>query len=85
MHGSPRSGRPTRLNVRDLHAQRVYATMLAHADEIAEVRDVIQLAALRDLNGECIAAAVADLVERGRVVGASGAGAVRAVATEDRP
>lgn len=73
----------TRLNVRDVHAQRVYRAMLAHPDEIETARDVLRLEALRGLNGECIAVAVADLVARGLVVGGHGAGRVRAVERDD--
>jgi hypothetical protein len=75
--GNPRRG--ARLNIRDVHAERVWAAMVQHADEIMEARDVLRLSVLRDLNGECIAVAVADLVSRGRVVGACGAGRIRAV------
>ena len=73
------SARATRLSVRDVHADYVHAAMVAHADEIENVRDVLRLAALRGLTGECIAVAVADLVSQSRVVGAAGAGRVRAV------
>lgn len=69
----------TKLNVRDVHAQRVYRAMLAHPDEIEDARDVLRLEALRSLNGECIAVAVADLVAQGLVVGGYGAGRIRAV------
>jgi len=59
--------------------------MREHADEIAEPRDVLQLARLRDLNGECIAVAVADLCARGLVVGGVGTGRIRAVAKTGPP
>lgn len=70
---------PTRLNIRDVHAERVHAAMLAHADKIEHRHDVLRLEALRDLNGECIAVAIADLVAHGRVTGSSGAGRIRAI------
>ena len=74
------SSASTRLSLRDLHAERVWRAMREHADEIAEPRDVLQLARLRDLNGECVAVAVADLCARGLVVGGVGTGRIRAVA-----
>lgn len=69
----------TRLSVRDVHAQRVYRAMLTYAEEIEHARDVLRLDALRGMNGEVIAVAVADLVAQGLVVGASGAGRIRAI------
>ena len=80
MHRSARP-RPTRLYARDVHAERVHAAMLEHADEIASVRDVLRLPALQGLNGECIAVSIALLVGDGRVVGACGSGRIRAVET----
>lgn len=71
--------RPTRLSRRDLDADRVYGVMCIHADAIASVCDVLRLPALRDVNGERIAVALADLVAQGRVVGACGTGRIRAV------
>jgi ABC-type methionine transport system permease subunit len=73
------SSSATRLNIRDVHAERVHAAMLQHADEITEVRDVLRLESLRGINGECIAVAIADLVAMGRVVGASGTGRIHAI------
>jgi len=73
MHGS------ARLNIRDVHADHVWKVMRQCADQIADVRDVQRLPALRTMPGECVAVAVADLVAKGRVVGASGAGRIRAV------
>ena len=70
---------PTRLSLRDVHADYVHAAMVAHADQIADVRDVQRLPALQTMPGERVAVAVADLVAKGRVVGASGAGRIRAV------
>ena len=75
------NGRPTRLNVRDLAAEVVWTAMREHADEISDVRDVLKLHALRDVAGERIAVAVADLVADGRCVGATGRGRIRAVET----
>lgn len=69
----------TRLNIRDVHAERVHAAMLARADQIENRHDVLRLEALRDLNGECVAVAIADLVAQGRVVGSCGAGRIRAI------
>lgn len=80
----PQTNPPTRLNVRDVHAEHVHAAMLAHADELQGVRDVLRLPALRGISGECIAVAVADLVAKGRVVGACGSGRIRAVTLEER-
>lgn len=76
---SATTSRRTRLNVRDVHADHVWNVMREHADQIHDVRDVLKLPALRTMNGECIAVAVADLVARGRVTGASGTGRIRAV------
>jgi len=70
---------PSRLVLRDVRAERVWATMREHADAIGDVRDVLRLPTLHDLTGECIAVAVADLVAQGRVIGACGAGRIRAV------
>ncbi|MEA2190752.1 MAG: hypothetical protein QOI73_873 [Solirubrobacteraceae bacterium] len=77
--GNPRRG--TRLNIRDVIAEDVHSAMLAHADEIADARDVLRLQVLRDVPGERIALAIADLVADGRVVGAAGAGRIRAVSS----
>jgi hypothetical protein len=70
---------PTRLSLRDVRAERVWASMREHADAIRAVRDVLLLPSLQDLTGECIAVAVADLVAKGRVIGACGVGRIRAV------
>jgi hypothetical protein len=53
--------------------------MRERADEITCVRDVLRLATLGAIPGECIAVAIADLVNEGSVGGACGAGRVRAV------
>lgn len=74
--------RPTRLNVRDVVAEDVHRAMLQHGDVIADVRDVLRLPALRGVNGEVVAVAIADLVADGRVVGASRTGCIRAVEPE---
>ena len=74
----------TRLNIRDVHAERVWAAMRAHADEISEVRDVLPLPELRHLNGEQVVVAIADNVAMGRVTGASGCGRIRAVDPEEQ-
>lgn len=74
-----KGNRPSRLHLRDVRAERVWAAMRANADGIGDVRDVLRLFSLRDLAGECIAVAVADLVAEGRVIGACGAGRIRAV------
>ena len=68
-----------RLNIRDVHADHVWKVMRQCADQIADAQDVLQLSALRTMPGECVAVAVADLVAKGRVVGASGSGRIRAV------
>jgi len=73
------AGLPTRVSVRDVRADHVWNAMRAHAGEIEDVRDVLRLDALRGMTGECIAVAVADLVSQSRVVGAAGAGRIRAV------
>jgi len=75
---SAATNRRTRLNVRDVHADHVWAVMREHADQIHDVRDVQKLPALRTMNGECVAVAIGDLVAKGRVVGASGSGRIRA-------
>ena len=69
----------TRLSLRDLHAERVWQAMREHAHEIAHVRDVQRLVELRHLPGEVVAVAIADLVSRGLVTGACGAGRICAV------
>ena len=74
-----RSAPPTRLNLRDVHADHVWKVMRQCADQIADVQDVLQLSALRTMPGECVAVAVADLTAEGRVLGASGSGRIRAV------
>jgi len=76
---SAATSRRTRLNVRDVHADHVWNVMREHADQIHDVRDVQKLPALRTMNGEYVAVAIADLVAKGRVIGASGAGRIRAV------
>lgn len=70
---------PTKLNVRDVIAATVWAAMKANPEDIATVRDVQQLPALRSVPGERIAVAIADLVADGLVIGASGAGRIRAI------
>jgi len=76
MHGS---ATPTRRNIRDVHADHVWKVMRQFADQIGDVRDVQRPPALRTMPGECVAVAVADLVAKGRIVGASGSGRIRAV------
>ena len=70
---------PTKLNIRTVRAAFVWQVMREHAEEIADVGDVIGLKALRWMNGECVAVAVADLVADGRVIGATGAGRIHAI------
>ena len=74
--------RNTRLSRRDLDAEIVWRAMRKHADEIADVRDVLRLEVLRGLQGERIRVSIADLVAQGRVVGATGGGRIRAVDPE---
>jgi hypothetical protein len=76
---------PTRLSLRDVRAERVWSAMREHTDAIRDVRDVLRLPSLHDLTGECISVAVADLVAKGRVVGAAGAGRIQAVDTTTTP